>query len=85
MNVFEIKKIISEIIYEFILDNKVRIEDSKSLIEDYHFDSLMLIEFIVEIGKRFGITFKTDDDINALVSDTDVLAEFILNRSVGNE
>lgn len=85
MNVFEIKKIISEIIYEFILDNKVRIEDSKSLIEDYHFDSLMLIEFIVEIEKRFGITFKTDDDINALVSDTDVLAEFILNRSVGNE
>ena len=84
MNVFDIKQMIIEIIYEFKQTDLDITENSRSLIKDYKFDSLMLIDFISEIEEKFGILFEVDDDLNLLFDDTNILAEFVFNRRMKN-
>jgi acyl carrier protein len=84
MNVFDIKQMIIEIIYEFKQTDLDITENSRSLIKDYKFDSLMLIDFISEIEEKFGILFEVDDDLNLLFDDINILAEFVFNRRMKN-
>lgn len=84
MCVAEIRQMIIEIIYKFNPTNIKITDNHKSLIDDFKFDSLMLIDFILEIEDKFNILFEIDDDLNVLFNDINILAEFIFNRRMIN-
>lgn len=83
MKILEIKDQIYEIVFSI---KECDVKDfKKSLIDDYDFDSLMIIDFISEIEEHFNITFDINDEINNLCNDMDLMSEFIQRRMQTNE
>ena len=81
MKIIEIKKKILSMICEFnpMIDS-VDLEENYSLIDDFGFDSLMLINFISDLEAEFEILFDIDDDLNMLVNDINKLSAFIYEK-----
>ncbi|MCI8669350.1 MAG: acyl carrier protein [Lachnospiraceae bacterium] len=84
MSVSEIRQMIIEIVYKLNPTNIKITDNHKSLIDDFKFDSLMLIDFTLEIEDKFDILFEVDDDLNLLFNDINILAEFIFSRRMIN-
>lgn len=82
MTRYEIEQKIIEIIND-ISNQDYSTEKGESLIDDFEFDSLMLLQFLSEVEEQFGIVFDINDDIDSFVNNINELILYIEDVSKG--
>lgn len=60
-------------------DEKIN-EGKISLIDDFEFDSLQLVEFLTKIEEKFGLTFTDGEKLLDMVDDLESLIEYVENK-----
>ncbi len=65
--------------------NTAQIQADSKLVDDFMFDSIMMIELIVELENEFGIEIDEDDLIFEEFNQFDALTEVIAKTVGGND